>query len=291
MPTPPPSEPAVKGERIAKVIARAGVCSRRDAERLIGEGKVTLDGRRLTSPAVNVTADSVIKVNGKPLPAAEKTRLWRYHKPRGVLTAARDPEGRPTIYDQLPKDLPRVQPVGRLDMNSEGLLLLTNDGELKRRLELPATAWIRRYRVRVHGSIDPAALERLAQGTTIEGIRYGPIEARLERRTGANAWLLMALKEGKNREVRRVCENLGLTVNRLIRISYGPFQLGQMKPRDVIELPAKVLADQLDLESAKKSTAGFAKAKPRPKRPGGRKPGANKTGTKKPSHADRRRKA
>ena len=210
---------AAGGERIAKVMARAGLCSRRDAEAWIEAGRVTLNGKKLRSPAVNVQPHDDIRVDGKPLPQAEKTRLFRYHKPRGLVTTAKDPEGRPTVFDNLPESLPRVISVGRLDLNSEGLLLLTNDGELARRLELPATGWVRRYRVRVNGRIDPANLTRLAQGIEVEGVRYGAIEATFDRQQGDNAWLTIALTEGKNREIRKVCAFFGWSVSRLIRLS------------------------------------------------------------------------
>jgi 23S rRNA pseudouridine2605 synthase len=236
---------APKLERIAKRIARSGYCSRRDAERLIATGRVAVDGEVLKSPAVTVTDASRITIDGGPLPDPEQPRLFRYHKPAGVLTAARDPEGRPTIYDRLPEGLPRVMPIGRLDMGSEGLLLLTNDGELKRRLELPATGWLRRYRVRVHGRIDESKLEGLQNGIVIDGFQYGPIQARLDRVQGSNAWLSIALREGKNREIRRVLEHFGWPVNRLIRLSFGPFQLGGLAVGEVEEVSAKVLADQL----------------------------------------------
>jgi 23S rRNA pseudouridine2605 synthase len=232
-------------ERVAKRIARSGFCSRRDAERLIAAGRVAVDGAVLTSPAVTVTDTSVVTVDGEPLPTAEPARLFRYHKPPGVLTAARDPEGRPTIYDGLPTDLPRLMPIGRLDMGSEGLLLLTNDGELKRRLELPATGWLRRYRVRVHGRIDEARLDALKDGIAIEGFQYGPIQARLDRVQGSNAWLTVALREGKNREIRRVLEHFDWPVTRLIRLSFGPFQLGGLAAGAIEEVPAKVLREQL----------------------------------------------
>jgi 23S rRNA pseudouridine2605 synthase len=226
---------APKPDRIAKVIARAGLCSRREAERWIEEGRVAVDGQVLTSPAFTVTSANVITIDGETLKAPERPRLFRYHKPRGLLTTERDPEGRPTIYDGMPKQLPRVMPVGRLDFNSEGLLLLTNDGAIKRHLELPATGWTRRYRVRVFGTPDPAALADLVNGITIDGVTYGSIIAHAEgAREGRNSWITVDLKEGKNREVRRVMEYLGLQVNRLLRTAYGPFELGDL-PRGAIE--------------------------------------------------------
>jgi len=258
------------GERVAKVIARAGLCSRREAERLIAEGRVAVDGVTLASPAVTVGPDNRITVNGQALPAAEPPRLFRYHKPPGQVTTVRDPQGRPTVFDRLPAGLPRLMPIGRLDLSSEGLLLLTNDGALKRRLELPATGWVRRYRVRAYGRVEPDRLAALAKGTRISGIDYGAIAARLDSQQGANAWLTMALSEGKNREIRRVCEHLGLKVNRLIRLAYGPFQLGKLAPGAVAEVPAKVLAEQLG-EAPPARKIGTAKAKPRPKKPGSRK--------------------
>ncbi len=232
-------------ERIAKVMARAGLCSRRDAEAWIAAGRVTVNGQKLTSPAVNVGPLDDVRVDGRPLPAAEKTRLFRYHKPRGLVTTAKDPEGRPTVFENLPDKLPRLISVGRLDLNSEGLLLLTNDGELARRLELPATGWVRRYRVRVNGRVDAATLATLADGIEIEGVRYGAIEAVLDRQQGGNAWLTMGLTEGKNREIRKVCAHFGWTVGRLIRLSYGPFQLGHLERGEVEEVPGKILRDQL----------------------------------------------
>ena len=232
-------------ERIAKRIARAGLCSRRDAERWIAEGRVAVDGAVLASPAVTVTEANLVTVDGQPLPAAGRARLFRYHKRAGVLTAARDPEGRPTIYDRLPPGLPRLMPVGRLDLTSEGLLLLTNDGALKRALELPATGWLRRYRARVHGQIDEALLASLKKGITLDGFAYGPIEAALDRVQGSNAWLTIALREGKNREIRRVLEHFGWPVSRLIRLSFGPFQLGRLQPGEVEELTGKVIREQL----------------------------------------------
>jgi 23S rRNA pseudouridine2605 synthase len=239
------SEAPTAPERIAKVLARAGLCSRRDAERWIAAGRVSVDGHVLTTPAVAVTAANDIRVDGLPLPTPDRARLWRYHKPTGLVTTHRDEKGRPTVFDALPKELPRVVSVGRLDLNSEGLLLLTNDGALARRLELPATGWLRRYKVRVHGEVDSNRLAALEKGITIAGTAYGPIRASLEREQGSNAWIALALREGKNREVRRVLEHLGLPVTRLIRLSFGPFQLGSLARGAVAEVPRKVLAEQL----------------------------------------------
>ncbi|MDP6705571.1 MAG: pseudouridine synthase [Alphaproteobacteria bacterium] len=264
-----------KQERIAKVLARAGLCSRREAERWIEAGRVAVDGEVLASPAFNVGTEARITVDGKPIALAEATRLWRYHKPRGLITSHRDPEGRPTVFEKLPAELPRVVSVGRLDVASEGLLLLTNDGELARHLELPGTGWSRRYRVRVHGLVAQARLDALAEGVTVEGMRYGPIEARLDRAQGANAWLTMTLKEGKNREIRRLATHLGLEVTRLIRIAYGPFQLGDLKRGEATEVKARVLADQLGPAAARfglKLGGPQAKAAPKPRR----RPGAGK---------------
>jgi 23S rRNA pseudouridine2605 synthase len=241
------------GERIAKVIARAGVCSRRDAERLIAEARVKVNGEIVDTPARKVQPADLVEVNGTALPAREASRLWRYHKPAALIVSHRDPKGRQSVFDVLPKDLPRVVSIGRLDFTTEGLLLLTNDGELERKLELPATGWTRRYRVRVHGTVEQPALDRLKQGITIAGIRYGPIEARIERKQGTNSWVSFALKEGKNREIKRVCEHLGLQVNRLIRISFGPFQLGDLAKGEVAEVPARILRDQLGGLSEAKS--------------------------------------
>jgi 23S rRNA pseudouridine2605 synthase len=246
-------ESPAEGERIAKVIARSGLCSRREAERWITEGRVSLNGKPVTSPALNVVAGAQVMVDGRPLPKAESTRLWRYHKPPGQVTSWRDPQGRPTVFDALPEGSPRLHSVGRLDLATEGLLLLTNDGELKRHLELPATGWLRRYRARVHGAVAETALAELAKGIEIDGIRYGPIEAKLERRQGSNAWLAIALREGKNREVRRVLEHLGLKVARLIRIAYGPFQLGKLPRGALSEVPGKILAEQLGAAFAGKT--------------------------------------
>ena len=240
------------GERIAKRLARAGLCSRREAERWIAAGRVQVDGRVLDSPAVLVTDASVIRVDGKELPKTERTRLWRYHKEAGVLTTHRDSRGRPILFERLPPTLPRVVSVGRLDFNSEGLILLTNDGALARHLELPATGLLRRYRVRVHGRPDTDALARLAQGVTVEGVRYGPVSAAVERVQGTNAWLTVSLAEGKNREVRKICAHLGLAVTRLIRVAYGPFQMGDLKPGETAEVPTRVLRDQLGRNAAKR---------------------------------------
>lgn len=239
------TEESPRGERIAKVIARAGVASRREAERWIEAGRVTLDGARVESPALNVDPDADIRIDGNSLPAREPVRLWRYHKPRGRLTTHSDPEGRPTVFADLPPELRNAKPVGRLDMNSEGLLLLTNDGELARRLELPSTGWVRQYRVRVHGRIDNDGLKKLAEGVTIDGTRFRPANAEFERQVGANAWVTITLREGKNREVRRLMEHLGYTVTRLIRTSYGPFQLGKLARSEVREVPGRVIRDQV----------------------------------------------
>ncbi|KIL97502.1 Ribosomal large subunit pseudouridine synthase B [Paramagnetospirillum magnetotacticum MS-1] len=245
-----------KGERIAKRLARAGLCSRREAERWIEMGRVSVNGKTLDSPACVVGPGDIILVDGTPLSEPEKTRLWRYHKPAGLVTTHKDPEGRPTVFDHLPEGMPRVISVGRLDLNSEGLLLLTNDGELARKLELPSNAWLRRYRVRVHGEVSEDALARLENGITIDGMAYGPISATLDRRQGANAWLSVSLREGKNREIRRVMEFLGWPVSRLIRVSYGPFQLGTLEEGAADEVAGKVLREQMG--------EGKAVLKPRP---------------------------
>ncbi|MEO0363643.1 MAG: pseudouridine synthase [Pseudomonadota bacterium] len=241
---------APAGERVAKRLARAGVASRREAERMIEAGRVAVNGKRIDSPALNVTAADRIAVDGAEIGAPDRARLWRYHKPVGLVTSARDEKGRTTVFDTLPEALPRVVSVGRLDLNSEGLLLLTNDGDLKRRLELPSTGWTRRYRVRAHGRIDDKGLEPLRRGMTIEGDRFMPMTAAIEREQGANLWLSIGLKEGKNREIRRALEAVGLTVNRLIRVSYGPFQLGDLAAGAVEEVKAKTLRDQLGAKLA-----------------------------------------
>ena len=246
-------EPSEPGDRIAKVIARAGICSRRDAEKLIAEGRVMLDGETVKTPGIRVGADQVVSVDGKPLDEPEGTRLWRYHKPAGLVTTHKDPQGRPTVFQNLPKTLPRVVSVGRLDVNSEGLLLLTNDGALARRLELPAAGWNRKYRVRIFGKITQAELEKLAEGTIIDGVKYGPVIADLERTKGMYSWASVMLKEGKNREVKRLMENFGVKVARLIRIQFGPFHLGQLDEGAVEEIPAKVWREQLGMGRKRRS--------------------------------------
>ncbi len=262
------------GERVSKLIARAGLCSRRDAERWIAEGRVAVDGQILRTPATVVDDPARITVDGAPLPEAERPRLFRFLKPPGVLTTARDPQGRPTIFDDLPPGLPRLMPVGRLDFNSEGLLLLTNDGALKRHLELPATRLVRRYRVRVFGTPDRERLKALAEGVTIDGVAYGKIEASVDRPfdepRGRNVWLSVALSEGTNREVRKVLAHLGLTVNRLIRMSYGPFHLGNLPRGAGEELPDKVLREQLPAFFASPGAPPQGHAKPRRPRARGR---------------------
>jgi len=233
------------GDRIAKVIARAGICSRRDAEKLIAAGRVSLDGQPVTTPATKVGPHNLVAVDGKPLTEPEPARLWRYHKPAGLVTTHRDPEGRPTVFDRLPPGLPRVVSVGRLDVNSEGLLLLTNDGGLARRLELPAAGWSRKYRARLFGKVTQAELDKLAEGVTLDGVKYGPVIADLERVKGMYAWAAVSLKEGKNREVKRLMESLGCKVARLIRIQFGPFHLGHLAEGAAEEIPARLWRTQL----------------------------------------------
>jgi 23S rRNA pseudouridine2605 synthase len=258
-----PQAKAADPVRIAKALARAGLCSRREAERWIAAGRVAVNGQVLTSPARDVGPGDRILVDGQPLPAPEPPRLWRYHKPRGLVTTHRDPEGRPTVFAALPAGMPRVISVGRLDFNTEGLLLLTNDGALARHLELPATGWLRRYRVRAHGAVTQAALERLKQGAEIAGIRYGPIEASLDKVQGSNVWLTIGLREGKHREVRNVLESLGLAVNRLIRVSFGPFQLLELAPGAVEPVRRRVLIDQLGPRLAAELGLDHELARPR----------------------------
>ena len=242
------TEQTPKGDRIAKTLARAGIASRREAERMIEAGRVTVNGKTITSPALNVTARDKITVDGAPLREAEPPRLWLYHKPAGLVTTARDEKGRETVFDKLPPELPRVMSVGRLDLNSEGLLLLTNDGEIKRKLELPSTGRLRKYRVRVKGSPDDTMLEPLRKGVSIDGEKFQPMEVSVDRQQGANAWLTVGLREGKNREIRRAMEQVGLVVNRLLRVSYGPFRLNDLKAGQVEEVKTRVLREQLGLD-------------------------------------------
>jgi 23S rRNA pseudouridine2605 synthase len=251
------SDERMPGERIAKVIARAGLCSRREAEEWIAAGRVTVNNGTIRSPALNVTPADRIGVDGKPLPGRERTRLFLHHKPAGLITANNDPQGRPTIFDRLPAHLPRLVSVGRLDINTEGLILLTNDGGLARVLELPETGWLRRYRVRAHGTVTQAQLDALCDGVTVDGIQYGPIEATLDRDLGSNVWLTFAIREGKNREVRNVLGHLGLQVARLIRVSFGPFQLGELAEGAVEEVPTRILRDQLGERVTRAAGADF----------------------------------
>jgi 23S rRNA pseudouridine2605 synthase len=253
--TPKPKTQDVAGgepERVAKALARAGVASRRDVEKLIEEGRVALNGKVLTSPAIKVAPGDILTVDGAVVEAAEPTRLWRYHKPVGLVTTHKDPQNRPTVFEQMPEGMPRVISVGRLDLNSEGLLLLTNDGELARALELPSSGWVRTYRARAYGQTTPEKLAALANGVTVEGVSYGPIQARLDKaksvsgeKEAANIWITVSLTEGKNREVRRVLEHLGLKVNRLIRLAYGPFALGTLPTGAAEEIGPRVIREQL----------------------------------------------
>lgn len=271
--------------RIAKAMARAGLCSRREAERWIADGRVSVNGQTLKTPAVEVGPKDRVLVDGQPLPVSEPTRLWRYYKPRGLVTTHSDPQGRPTVFDNLPPGLPRVVSIGRLDFNTEGLLLLTNDGALARHLELPATGWLRRYRVRARGRVTQADLDRLKDGIEIEGVRYGPIEAAIDTAQGANQWLTIGIREGKNREVRRVLSTLGLEVNRLIRVSFGPFQLLNLEPGEAEHVARRVLVDQLGMKLAKElglraSEDDGVEAQPRGKQ---RRPGNERAGKAKGS--------
>ena len=250
-----------KGDRIAKVLARAGVASRREAERMIEAGRVAVNGKTLTSPALNVIGNERILVDGKPIAEAEETRLWLYNKPIGLVTTNSDEKGRETVFDKLPEELPRVMTVGRLDLNSEGLLLLTNDGGLKRRWELPSTGWLRKYRVRVNGRPTDDSLAPLRKGVVVDREKFQPMSVSIDRQQGANAWLTVGIREGKNREIRRAMETVGLTVNRLIRVSYGPFQLGQLKTGAVEEIRRKTVRDQLGLDMPKEQD------KPKQQRP------------------------
>jgi len=237
--------------RIAKRLSRAGVASRREVERMIEAGRVRLNGKQLNTPAITVTEHDRIEVDGKLIGEAEPARLWRYHKPQGLVTTERDEKGRDTVFNKLPMDMPRVMSVGRLDIASEGLLLLTNDGGLKRQLELPSTGWLRRYRVRVHGVVTDRMVEPLLKGITVDGVNYQPMQLQIDSQKGANAWLTVGIREGKNREVRRAMEAVGLTVNRLIRTAYGPFQLGELAAGQVDEIRAKVMREQLSEDKAK----------------------------------------
>ncbi|MFT5869109.1 MAG: 23S rRNA pseudouridine2605 synthase [Paracoccaceae bacterium] len=253
------TETPISGDRIAKVLARAGIASRRGAEEIIQEGRVSVNGKTITSPALNVTKTDRIVVDGKPLAEPERARLWLYHKPSGLVTTNSDEKGRMTIFDDLPADMPRVMTIGRLDLNSEGLLILTNDGDIKRHLELPSTGWLRKYRVRVKGDPEHVDFSALRKGTEVDGVRYMPMDITFDRIQGSNAWLTIGLREGKNREIRRAMDDLGLTVNRLIRISYGPFRLNELKRSEVEEVKAKVMRDQLGLATPE----GYAEAKPK----------------------------
>ena len=251
------AEASAKPERISKILARAGVASRRDVERMIMEGRVRLNGQVLETPVVNATLEDHIEVDGEPIRGIERTRLWLYHKPAGLVTTNADPEGRPTVFENLPDGLPRVMSIGRLDINTEGLLLLTNDGGLARVLELPTTGWLRRYRVRAHGEVDQAALDKLKEGIAVDGVLYGAIDATLDRKQGHNVWVTVGLREGKNREVKNVLGALGLEVNRLIRISYGPFQLGDLPEGHVLEVRGRMLREQLGPRLIEEAKANF----------------------------------
>ncbi len=253
----------MSGNRLAKVMARHGLCSRRQAEQWIKDGRVRVNQETIRTPAFNVSDDDKIEVDGTAISEKKGTRVWLYHKPAGLVVTESDPEGRPTVFEEFARrGLPRVMTVGRLDINTEGLLMLTNDGGLKRTLELPATGWLRRYRVRAHGRVTQAQLDRLKTGLTVEGVRYGSIDAKLEREQGANVWLIVALAEGKNREVKNVLASIGLQVNRLIRTSFGPFQLGDIPVGGIDTVKARVLQDQLGQKLAKKAGVDFAAPMP-----------------------------
>ncbi|MDO5633019.1 MAG: pseudouridine synthase, partial [Paracoccus sp. (in: a-proteobacteria)] len=282
-PDTPETAPASGGERIAKVMARAGVASRREAERMIVEGRVAVNGTVINSPALDILPTDRVTVDGKKLDEPQETRLWMYYKPVGLVTSEADEKGRQTVFDALPRDLPRVMSVGRLDLNSEGLLLLTNDGELKRRLELPATGWLRRYRVRVNGQPSELTFDPLRRGATIDGEDFAPMEIRLDSQQGANAWLTVGIREGKNREIRRAMAHVGLIVNRLIRIAYGPFRLTGMEPNEVREIKRRVLRDQLGSLLTGEETEDDA-----PRATGARRDGAARPGAK-PRFGDRPR--
>lgn len=251
------TDDVAKPERISKLLARAGVASRRDIERMIMEGRVSVNGKVLETPVLNATLADTIEVDGQPIRGIERTRLWLYHKPAGLVTTNSDPEGRPTVFENLPEELPRVMSIGRLDINTEGLLLLTNDGGLARVLELPTTGWLRRYRVRAYGEVDQPALDALKEGIAVDGVLYGAIDATLDRKQGHNVWITMGLREGKNREIKNVLGALGLEVNRLIRISYGPFQLGDLPEAKVMEVRGRMLRDQLGPRLIEESKANF----------------------------------
>ncbi|MEZ5777932.1 MAG: pseudouridine synthase [Paracoccaceae bacterium] len=283
------SDETTKGERIAKVMARAGVASRRDAEKMILAGRVAVNGEKITTPALDVLATDKVTLDGKPIDAPQPARLWLYYKPIGLVTSAKDEKGRQTVFDTMPEGMPRVMSVGRLDLNSEGLLLLTNDGALKRRLELPSTGWLRKYRVRVNGRPNDATFDPLRRGVTIEGEEFQPMEISLDKQQGANAWLTVGLREGKNREVRRAMAEVGLVVNRLIRVSYGPFRLNTMKPGDVVEVKARVLREQLGDDARTEKPEGRAERKPRAPKPGhGKKGGPRKFDGPRPDARDRK---
>jgi len=250
------------GERIAKVMARSGIASRRDAERMIVDGRVKVNGKPVTSPALDVSPTDTVTLDGKPIDAPQPARLWLYYKPLGLVTSERDEKGRQTVFDTLPADMPRVMSIGRLDLNSEGLLLLTNDGDIKRRLELPSTGWLRKYRVRINGRPNEATFDPLRRGVNIDGEDFLPMEVTLDRQQGANAWLTVGLREGRNREIRRAMTEVGLVVNRLIRVSYGPFRLNTMEPGDVVEVKAKVLREQLGMQGGDSDDRKTGTARP-----------------------------